>query len=265
MVTASIVTYHTSGSELEQCFNSLASSGSVSKVYVVDNGQEERIRSLCAQASLPTEYIPLSNPGYGAGHNAAMRRAMDDGAVYHMVLNTDVVFGQDVIPALTQYLDSNPDVGMAQPYITRPDGALEPTARMLPTPADLILRRFLPKGWFKRSREKYLLAHIDHSQPFNAPYLEGSFMFMRMAAVKDIGGFDERFFMYPEDIDLTRRMHAHWRTMYCPIAHVVHNHQRASYHSLKMLRIHCVNMIKYFNKWGWWRDPERKRFNQPFL
>lgn len=265
MLTASIVTYHTAAKELEQCFNSLASCNCISKLYVVDNGREKRIEELSAMAPLPTEYIPLANPGYGAAHNAAIRRAASIGASCHLVVNTDVKFGGEVIPVLLEYIESHEDIGMVQPRIVNADGKLEPTARLIPTPFDLILRRFLPSGVFVNRRKRYLLSHIDHSQPFNAPYLEGSFMLMRMEALKQTGGFDERFFMYPEDIDLTRRMHRKWRTMYCPIVQITHLHKRASYRSMRMLWTHCTNMVKYFNKWGWVMDAERKKFNKPFL
>lgn len=191
--------------------------------------------------------------------------ALAEGADYHLVLNTDVAFGPEVLPKLIEFMDSNPDVGMAQPSIVNAAGELEPSARLLPTPFDLILRRFLPRGWFKQRRERYLLKHIDHSQLFNAPYLEGSFMLMRREALQSTGGFDERFFMYPEDIDLTRRMHRDWRTVYCPVAQITHLHKRASYSSLRMLRVHCFNMVKYFNKWGWLIDRERDEFNAPFI
>ena len=77
--------------------------------------------------------------------------------------------------------------------------------------------------------------------------------------------FDERFFMYPEDIDITRRMHSKYRTMYWPNVSVVHAHRAASYKSTRMLKIHIVNMVKYFNKWGWFFDSERRKVNREIL
>lgn len=67
--------------------------------------------------------------------------------------------------------------------------------------------------------------------------------------------------MYPEDIDLTRRIHAVAKTLYWPGATVVHAHRAASYRSMRMAWIHAVNMARYFNKWGWFRDPERRVVN----
>jgi len=77
--------------------------------------------------------------------------------------------------------------------------------------------------------------------------------------------FDRQFFMYPEDIDLSRRIHRKFRTVYYPNVQVVHNHAQESYANTKLLFIHIVNMIKYFNKWGWIFDKERKQVNKEIL
>jgi GT2 family glycosyltransferase len=94
------------------------------------------------------------------------------------------------------------------------------------------------------------------------PYLSGCFMFLRVAALKKVGLFDERFFMYPEDIDLTRRMYKEFKTVFYPEVEITHQHARESYKSLKLFYIHIVNMIRYFNKWGWFFDKERRIVNQ---
>jgi len=111
------------------------------------------------------------------------------------------------------------------------------------------------------SNARYELRHLDHSRPINAPYLSGCFMLLRTEALTKAGLFDERFFMYPEDIDLTRRIHRDYLTLYYPSETIVHAHRQASYHSLKMLWIHVTNMCRYFNKWGWLCDREREQYN----
>ena len=87
-------------------------------------------------------------------------------------------------------------------------------------------------------------------------------MLLKTEALKKIGLFDERYFMYPEDMDLTRRIHKEYQTVFYPHASIVHNHAKESYKSLKMLYIHISNMCKYFNKWGWLCDAERKKMNK---
>lgn len=87
-------------------------------------------------------------------------------------------------------------------------------------------------------------------------------MLLRTEAVRKARLFDEQFFMYPEDVDLTRRIHQDYLTVFYPHTTIIHNHEKASYRSIRMLWVHMVNMCKYFNKWGWWKDEERKLVNE---
>lgn len=260
MVTASIVVHRTPESDLSTALKCLAASAVVDAVWVIDNSPDASLRSVAVAHG--ARYVKVDNRGFGAGHNVAIRRALDRGARYHIVMNADVRWEGDVPATLAAYMDSHPDVGQCMPRTIYPDGMLQYTARRLPTPLDLFAKRFLPKSLTQRLMHRYLLAEADHSAPFNVPYLLGSFMFFRCDALRAEGLFDERFFMYPEDIDITRRIHRHWLTMYLPIATIVHAHAAASRHSSRMLRIHIVNMVRYFNKWGWLIDPERRHFNR---
>lgn len=260
MTNVSIVTYKTPADELDQCLRLLEQSDA-ERVYVIDNAREKRVSEVVARYG-KCEYIANENTGYGSAHNIALRRSIADGADYHLVLNSDVTFDPEVISALTAYLDSHPEVGAIQPKIVYADGRMQYSCRRLPTPLDVFGRRFLPARWMKSRNSRYLLQDLDLTEIQNPPYHQGSFMMMRMDALKRVGVFDERFFMYPEDIDLTRRIHAKYKTLYYPRLTVVHNHRAASYHDMRMTLVHMVNMIKYFNKWGWFIDPERRRFNR---
>lgn len=262
MITASIVTYHNPLDEISTIMKILDASV-VDKVYIVDNASEESMRE-AVDIYNKAVYVPSANRGYGAGHNIAIHRAIDnDGTDFHIVLNSDLEFEPEIIGKIADFMRANPDVGTLQPLVTGPDGENQHTCRMLPTPADVFIRRFLPAGLFRKSRERYLLAHLDPTVARNVPYHQGSFMFLRADALRICGGFDERFFMYPEDIDLTRRIHRRFRTLYWPEVSIVHRHRAASYASGRMLWIHITNMIRYFNKWGWFFDSERRRFNAP--
>ena len=95
---------------------------------------------------------------------------------------------------------------------------------------------------------KFQLRFTKYNKIMNVPYLSGCFMFFRISALQDIGLFDERFFMYPEDIDITRRMHEKYMTIFFPEVSIVHAHAAASKTNKRMLKIHILNMIKYFNK-----------------
>ncbi|GAB6392008.1 MAG: glycosyl transferase family 2 [Treponematales bacterium] len=263
MITASIVLYNSSYDQLKTVTDSYAPSEN-RLLYLVDNSP--RRTELGGLVSSP--YIDYcftgANRGYGAGHNIAMRAAIEKGAEYHVVLNPDVRFEPPVIDRIADYMDSEPAAAQVMPKIVNQHGELQYLCKLIPTPADLFIKRFLPRAFHGRL-EKYQLKFADYDKPMNVPYLSGCFMFFRTAALRDVGLFDERFFMYPEDIDITRRMYQKYKTMYYPAVVVVHEHAAASYKNIRMLRIHAANMIRYFNKWGWFFDRERKAVNNRVL
>lgn len=267
LLTASIVTYNTPLDELQFCIDALVRDG-VEQIYIIDNSPTADLRSFCKTQVVGSliEYIPRhDNPGYGAAHNMALRAAIEKGTRYHLVINSDVNFQADTLPQIISYMNLHPEVGQLQPRIISLDGNEQYSSRLLPSPLDLIGRRFLPTKLMQKRNRRYLLVDRPKDTPLNIPYHQGSFMFFRVSALKEIGLFDERFFMYPEDIDISRRMHEKYKTMYWPKVTVTHAHRASSYHSIKMLRIHVINMIRYFNKWGWFHDPIREQVNHQIL
>lgn len=263
MLTASIVAYHTPDEEIVRAAQ-LAEHSAIDRLYVVDNSSSGSTAALLRDCR-KVKYIASDNRGFGASHNRAIRQAGFAGSTFHIVMNADVTVSPGDISVMKEYLKTHSDVVALQPRIVNADGSDQFTVRLLPTPLDSFGRRFLPSRLMARRNNRYLLKCLDHDAIFEAPYHQGSFMFLRMEKLLECGAFDERFFMYPEDIDLTRRLHRLGKTIYFPHVKVTHLHNAASYHSLKMLAVHCVNMVRYFNKWGWLNDKERRKFNAQTL
>lgn len=263
MITVSIVTYKTDLEELRKCLESLTSP-LVSRIFIVDNSRMESIADFCRQYQNVT-YIGSDNVGYGAGHNKALRQVLDTDGKYHLVLNSDVYFEPNVLDKITEYMEAHKVVAQLIPNTTYPDGRLQYVCRLLPTPMDLIFRRFLPKKVAEVRDKKFLLEEYCRDVEMDVPFLLGSFMFFRTECFKRVGLFDESIFMYMEDIDITRRMHKYYKTIFWPGATIVHAHKAASYKNKKMLKIHIKSAIQYFNKWGWLRDEERSRWNRQVM
>lgn len=263
MTTASIVTYRTRKEDLDRVLAS-ALADEVDRLYVIDHSPDDNIKGM-----LPDDprifYERRPNKGYGAGHNAAIRKAMDEGARYHAVLNPDIYWDGKVIAPLERYMKDNPGVGMTVPKVLYPDGRLQYVCKLIPTPFDLIANRFLPGNLVRKRVARFRLEATGYDRIMNVPYMHGCFFMLRMDALRDVGLFDERFFMYPEDIDLTRRIHEKWLTVFYPHVSIFHAHAAESRKSWKMLRIHIANMIKYFNKWGWLFDGKRRFYNRRLL
>ena len=265
-VKASLVLYKTPLKQLNTII-SCVNDSIINKLYLIDNSPTNELeRIVNSYKSDKIVYVfNNSNIGYGAGHNIAIRKAMEENATYHVVLNPDILFEPEAISNIASFLDTNLDVGQVLPKVTYPNGDLQYLCKLIPTPMDLIFKRFLPAKWTKKRLHKFQLRFTGYDRIMNVPYLSGCFMFFRISALKEIGLFDERFFMYPEDIDITRRMHRRYRTIFYPYVSIIHAHAAESYKSKKMLWIHISNMVRYFNKWGWFFDSERNRINKNVL
>jgi GT2 family glycosyltransferase len=261
-ITASIVLYNTPDDQLSRLLECIGRSGILDQVYLIDNSPESFGGNRHAQPWIV--YIrPGANVGYGAGHNIALRQVMDE-SEFHFILNPDVYFGPQELGKMIARMREDGAIGQLMPRVVYPDGRLQYLCKLIPTPADLFIRRFLRgplRAMAQKKAERFELRFTGYGREMDIPFLSGCFMLFRTSALKRIGLFDERFFMYAEDIDITRRMHAEYRTVFFPGATIAHDHAQASYKSGKMLFIHLANLIRYFNKWGWIFDARRKEVN----
>lgn len=262
MLNVSIVLYNHSFSEIAPLVESLRKSEVVSEIFLVDNSTIEHFEFKKFEA---TYILNAKNLGYGAAHNKAIRQTIQQNIPYHLVLNPDIDFDSSILSKIDDFMNNNSEIGLLMPKVYYPNGEIQYLCKLLPTPFDLIFRRFLPKSWTRRRTEKFELRDSGYNFIMNVPYLSGCFMFIRTEAIRQVGMFDERFFMYPEDIDLTRRIHKKYRTVFYPEVSIVHYHAQGSYVNGRMLIIHIRNMIKYFNKWGWIFDKERSKINKEII
>ncbi|HWB26123.1 MAG TPA: glycosyltransferase family 2 protein [Chitinophagaceae bacterium] len=259
-ITASIVLYNHAPAFLQPLISSILACGLVRKLFLVDNSATNALKMLTGDSRV--EYIfNNANIGYGAAHNIAIRKAFAL-AKYHIVFNPDIAFEPGTIEKIAAYMEEYPRTGQLMPKIIYPNGSLQYTCKLLPAPADLITRRFLPAALIKKRMQRFEMRDSGYDKIMEVPYLSGCFMFLRLDAVKQAGLFDERFFMYPEDIDLTRRINKFYKTIYYPGVYAIHAHERGSYKNARLFFIHIINIIRYFNKWGWIFDAERKRINK---
>jgi len=269
MINVSLVLYNNDIKYILNVIKNVIASSFVNKFYLIDNSNDTKF-SLLAKYDKRIEYIfNNANLGYGKAHNIAIRKSIEQNIEYHLVLNPDIYFVPNIIEKLIKFMNKNRDVGLIMPKVIYPDGQMQYLCKLLPTPFDLLGRRFFSNTPLKKYIDKrnniYELRFSGYNKIMNIPYLSGCFMFFRTEALKDVGLFDERFFMYPEDIDITRRIHRKYKTIYYPEVSIIHDHAAESYKNLKMLKIHMINICKYFNKWGWFFDKERKQINNEVL
>mgnify|MGYP001800133002 CR=1 FL=1 len=265
--TISIVLYNNEPSHLKQLIHSLLECTVDIEVYFIDNSPGPNLAQHIPDRPFFHYEHQQKNNGYGNANNTVMQKRLAKG-IYHLAMNADVYFDKGTLEAIVEYMDAQPEIGLMLPRVLNPDRTDQPLFKLLPKPSDLIFRRFIPgfiKSAFKDSMGRYKMDFADVSQTFDAPYLSGCFMFMRKEALRQTGLFDPRFFLYCEDVDLSRRIRTQWRTVYYGQTSIYHYFQKGSYKHPTLLRYHVVSAVKYFNKHGWFSDRERKRINQETL
>ena len=217
-------------------------------LYVVDNASEDGTAEFIKEKYPEVIVIEAgSNSGFGAGHNKVIPFLKSD---YHAVINPDILLKEDVLTQLAEYGETDRSIGLLSPQIRFEDGRIQMLAKRNPTV------RYLGNHWFHKGDEpnrlmtEYCMLDMPDDKPFEITNATGCFMFFRTQVFMELGGFDERFFMYLEDCDIARRVSKKYKALHYPMATVYHLWERESKRNKKLLLIHIQSILKYFLKWG---------------
>lgn len=230
------------------------------EIIVADSETQEETRELL-NTRFPGVILSESkeNIGFSKIVNRALKIARGN---YIVTMNADIVLPDDSIEKIFSYLEEHKDVGLVGPALFYPDGNPQPSGFRFYSPFTLFARRtFLGKIWpGKQDLNRFLMNDVDLTKkPIPVDWLMGSAVFAKKEALENVGPMDERFFMYLEDVDWSRRF---WEKGYCviyyPFARLVHHHIKASKKSggfldlvfNKYTRIHLTSALKYFLKYG---------------
>jgi GT2 family glycosyltransferase len=249
-----LVAYHPSMVEVEKlqaCLDEL--SPEVGYAVVVNDHQPgEPVDQLSAGAY--SFLANRDNPGYGRALNRLVAH-LGQLPPYIGVLNTDLSWQQGTFEKLLASLQQHPEVSLAVPQIFDEAGNPQRLCKHNPTLLGLFSRRFLPDwlkpAWLKRYDRWYVMADQNYYEVFEAPYLSGCCMLIRSEAFCGVGGFDERYFLYLEDADLTRSLARDGHCVHLPVAGVVHGWGRGNYRNLGLMAVNLASAWNYFRKWGW--------------
>jgi GT2 family glycosyltransferase len=266
IVTASIVLYNTNSVDLLKAIDSILKTTLNIKLYLIDNSPEDNLR-VFQDHDPRVLYIhnPL-NPGFGASHNVAIQKAIEDRVYYHFIINPDVYFEGDVMLSMVNYLKKDATIGMMMPQILNEDGSIQNLPKLLPSPLSILWRKLKkPAAAYQKFINKYELRKVPINVIYNAPILSGCFTLLNLEAIKKVGFYDDKYFMYFEDWDLSRRMHKQYKTIYFPLVSIYHGYESGANKSSKLFKIFINSAITYFNKWGWFFDFERNKINNKAL
>ena len=260
-ISGSLVLYRSRKDQFEAAIANFLHATVDAILYVVDNSPEPLESDYFSHERVVYVHSG-ANIGFGAGHNRAIHQGCPASDL-HLILNPDIRFESDVIDRLCQMFTGDPQLVVAMPKIVYPDGSLQRLCKLLPSPVDLLVRRFLPLRSLRQKLDyRYEMHELCQEKPSEVPTLSGCFLVVRSAVLLELGGFDERYFMYMEDVDLVRRLAMRGRALYVPGATVIHEYAKGSYRNYRLLGYHVRSAISYFNKWGWFFDSHRRTTNR---
>lgn len=237
-VTLSVVS-HNQADLVSQLLKTIDQSGAgeyLEEVIITNNMPDETSFNL---QSAPIQMINnLSPKGFGENHNQAFKQAKGK---FFCVVNPDILLNENPIPALVNALE-DVGVGVAAPFVFGSDNIQQDSLRYFPT----VLNFF--KRLMKLSDGRFPLG--SEASPFKVDWAAGMFLAFKSSDYEAIDGFDEKFFLYYEDVDICLRMWRNGRQVVaCPQAKVVHEAQKSSHKKLRFLCWHIKSLLRYFCKY----------------
>lgn len=224
------------------------------EVIVVDNNSKENIASTLKQKYPEIIFISsLKNRGMGGGNNMGISRAKGE---FSLILNPDTLVEKDTIKIMLNFIKQNEKIAVLGPKLLNPDRSLQYSCARFPKFYTPIIRRTFLAKFFKKHVNWFLMKDFNHDQIKEVDWLMGSCLMLRKSSALN---FDERYFMYFEDIDLCRSAwHSAYKVIYNPQALLIHDHQRESaqgawylaFFTNRVAREHIKSWLRYFYKWN---------------
>lgn len=234
---------------------------SSASIDLIHNGEEtqqftqlaQSLAELARVAQVPLRVIEgHGNVGYGRGHNLSIAQADSD---YHLILNPDVLLSPQCLVQGLTFLKQSPSVAAISPAVEDGEGHKQYVCKRYPTVLDFLLRGFAPapvKGWFRKRLAWYEMQDLSETSPsLNVPIISGCFMLFRTPVLQSVGGFDERYFLYFEDFDLSLRVHAQGLLAYLPDMHIVHLGGNSARKGLRHIGMFARSGLRFYRTHGW--------------
>jgi len=227
------------------------------EIIVIDNYSDtESIGFLRAQLQGTSVIIveTRANRGFGSGYEEGIKHARGE---FVLINNPVKILEQTGVEKMVKKMQEDSSIGILAPKLIHPDGSVRASSRAFPTPLDVIAKRTFLQHWQPKRMERYLDLTRDQEAERDADWIAGGCFMIRRSLLNDIGGFDPRFFLFFEDIDLCRKCwQAGKRVVYAPSITGTDRKSRLSEGGpLSMLlspvgRTHIRSAVKYFLKWG---------------
>ncbi len=247
-LSVAIVTYNNGNKAVNACRSILEYTKKYNlKLYVIDNASTDDTVKLLSDIDGVQKILQNKNLGFGKAHNVALD--LDLGK-YHFVVNPDIVINSDVLSDMADIMEENSDIILSMPQILNTDGTIQYLPKEVPTFKRLFGGRLASASdKFADIRKEYTWENRELNGITDINFCSGCFFCIKSEVFKKLSGFDERYFMYLEDADLTIRAKSFGRTVIIPGINVTHEWERESAKSLKYLLIHICSSFKFLFKW----------------
>ena len=216
------------------------------KLYIVDNLSTDGTPAFIKENYPQVEVIePGTNNGFGSGHNEVKDIITSK---YHAIINPDILIDSDVIKIMADRMDADESIGLLSPKIVFPDGRLQILGKRMPTVRYLLASRLRKGDEPSKALAEFAMLDKDPDTEYPVEVATGCFMFIRTDIFKKTG-FDEGYFMYVEDYDLTCQIRKFSKVLYYPKAVIYHVWGRDSKRNLKLKLVHIKSMCRFYRKW----------------
>jgi len=218
------------------------------QVFVIDNDSSDKTVSI-VKTNYPEVNVLImeKNIGFGAAHNQILNKIR---SIYHIFVNPDIMFSNDVIKKIKDFFDINVNKVIVTPKILNDDMTEQFVPQEVPKLKYIFGGRLERFGkLFKKWRQEYTGEKRNRSMSYNINFASGCFLPIRTSVLQKIGGFDPRYFLYFEDADMSRQALKYGEIIYNPEIEIIHEWKRNNRHSIKGQIIFLVSYIKYKKKW----------------
>lgn len=238
-ISASVVIYKEEEKNLKKLFDSFFSLSIEKVLIVIDNSPSNNLKEFCESFDNLKYIFTGENLGFGKGHNLALNYLPNKSDI-HMIINPDIYFDADEISNYLKWFYEQKNISLSTPKVCYPDGTNQNIVRNIPTIFSLIKRKL------KLNMDEII---IEDNTIQDIPFAHGCFMIFKTDVFLQLKGFDERFFMYMEDIDIFIRAKDFGKTVINTNFKVFHEHRKGSSVSLKLFLIHLNSTFKFFSKY----------------
>lgn len=244
-ISVAIVLFKEDKDTLQKTINSFLKIPLSKKLILIDNSPTNALKSISNHPEVEY-YFNKNNIGFGSAHNLAFKK-LKETSKYHLILNPDVTFSKETVPNLIKQLKKDSLLAMIAPKVLFPEGRHQYSCRKYPKPKELLARRF---SFFEKLFRKTVIdgeyRNQDLTQPFYAEYLTGCFHLYKTEDFIKLRGFDERYFLYMEDVDICKKIDTLGKKkLYYPQEKIYHVLKKGSSKNVKLLLVHFSSAIKY--------------------